>query len=78
MKGRSFAIPTKDQQIRTLPLRRIEGYVNAFIGYAKEHPELTFYVTPIGCGLAGYSPEQIAPMFKQAPTNVVLPKCFEL
>ena len=52
--------------------------VNRFTGYAKEHPKLKFLVTPIGCGIAGYSPEEIAPMFKEAAAleNVYLPISF--
>jgi hypothetical protein len=71
--GESYAIPTKDERIRTLPLSRIQGYVEEFIKYAKEHPELDFQVTAIGCGLAGYTPHQIAPMFVGAPDNCHLP-----
>lgn len=67
--GDSFAIPTKDNKIKTLPLERIQGYVTGFIEYAKGQPELKFQVTQIGCGLAGYTPEQIAPMFMDAPAN---------
>lgn len=67
--GQSFAIPTKDVQVRTLPIAAVHIYVARFIAYAKEHPELTFQVTQIGCGLAGLKPEQIAPMFADAPDN---------
>lgn len=71
--GNSWAIPTKDQSIQTLPLKRIEQYVGMFIAYARLHPELSFQVTAIGTGLAGYSHEQIAPMFRDAPSNCILP-----
>lgn len=52
--------------------------VNRFTDYAKEYLELKFLVTPIGCGIAGYSPEEIAPMFKEAAAleNVYLPISF--
>jgi len=73
-QGDSFAIPTKDYRIRTLPLYHIESSVKFFMTYAKEHPELTFQVTRIGCGLAGYVDGQIAPMFKGAPDNCELPE----
>lgn len=75
--GNSYAIPTKDEDLRTLPLEEIQIYVDAFIDYADISPELTFQLTPIGCGLAGYRPEDIAPMFKGAPPNVVLPDEFK-
>lgn len=71
--GNAYAIPTKDERIKTLPLERIEKYVADFLAYAKDHPEMTFRVTRIGCGLAGYMDHQIAPMFKGAPKNCVLP-----
>ena len=73
LQGRSYAIPTKDGRIRTLPLDRIKIYVDRFIRFAIEHKELTFNVTRIGCGLAGYSDRDIAPMFKDAPLNCILP-----
>ena len=74
--GQSYGIPTKDKWIMTLPLDKIKPYVDEFIEFAKEHPELKFQITPIGCGLAGYKPEQIAPMFKNVPNNCLLPEEF--
>lgn len=77
-QGFSFAIPTKDERLRPLPLWRIEMYVEAFLSFARTtqdlHPELTFKVTRIGCGLAGYKDSQIAPMFAGAPANCELPE----
>lgn len=75
---RSFAIPTKDWFVKTLPLSAIIFYVHRFIEYAILNQNLTFYVTKIGCGLAGYSIEQIAPMFKTASNinNIYLPSEF--
>lgn len=67
--GNSYAIPTKDLKIQTLGLRTINVYVMNFIEYARKHPELEFKVTQIGCGLAGLRPKDIAPMFKDAPSN---------
>ena len=77
LQGKSFAIPTKDANIKTLPLSSIKAYVDMFKEYAQENPELTFQLTPIGCGLAGYTYEDIGPMFKNSPSNVVIPKEFE-
>lgn len=71
--GHAYAIPTKDQHIRTLPLTAIELHVVDFLEYARNHPELQFLVTKIGCGLAGYQEYQIAPFFKDAPDNCQLP-----
>lgn len=74
MTGNSFAIPTKDKTIRTLPLTKINEYVDKFIEFAKSNPDLEFQVTQIGCGLAGYEPWQIAPMFEMAPVNCLFDK----
>lgn len=68
-RGNSYAIPTKDENIRSMPLKEIKGYVDEFIKYASEHPDLQFKVTQIGCGLAGYTAGDIAPMFLTAPDN---------
>lgn len=67
--GDSFAIPTKDENIVSLPLDRIDSYVEGFLAYARGHRKLLFQVTCIGCGLAGFKHEQIAPMFITAPAN---------
>jgi len=75
-QGNAYAIPTKDHQLRVLPLDVIRGYVREFLDYAHRHPDLRFELTPIGCGLAGYRPDQIAPMFANAPANVILPDAF--
>lgn len=75
-QGRSFAIPTKDDRLRTLSVEAIDGYVRLFRQWAVNHPEHSFLVTPIGCGLAGYSPAEIAPLFRDMPANVQLPDSF--
>jgi hypothetical protein len=71
--GNSYAIPTKDASIRSLPLPRIADYVAEFLDYARAHPELEFEVTKIGCGLAGYREHEISPMFNGALMNCRLP-----
>lgn len=69
-QGMSYAIPTKDRQIRhTLPLEEIQHHVKDFLNNAFWNQEEQFQVTRIGCGLAGLKDEQVAPMFKDAPTN---------
>lgn len=68
--GNCFAIPTKDASIRkTLPMWKIRQYVQGFLAAARVTPEVTYQVTCIGCGLAGLSHHQIAPMFTLAPEN---------
>ncbi len=69
--GDAYAIPTKDREIQTLPLDHIQVYVEEFLEYASLYPEEVFFVTRIGCGLAGYKNEQIAPMFRGAPDNCI-------
>lgn len=75
--GNSYAIPTKDEKLAVLPIDTIANYVNEFIAYAYENPDLQFDVVDIGCGLAGYSPETIAPLFVGYPPNVKLSPRFE-
>lgn len=74
LQGNSYAIPTKDEKLKTLPLNIIKKYVDQFIEFASSHPEMRFNVTRVGCGLAGYKDEDIAPMFSPRPTNVILPE----
>lgn len=69
--GDSFAIPTKNEDIRTLPLDIINAYVCGFLAYATGKRKLKFMVTRIGCGLAGYADAEIAPMFVGAPLNCI-------
>lgn len=76
-QGDSYGIPTKDKQLRVLSKQTIFEYVQVFCEYARQHKHLTFQVTNIGCGLAGYLPEDIAPMFRHAPENCVFSKQFK-
>jgi hypothetical protein len=71
--GDAYAIPTKDYNLRSLPLKSIQKHVDDFILYAKENPDLRFNITRVGCGLAGYSDEQIGPMFANVPENCLIP-----
>lgn len=69
--GECYALPTKDHNIRTMALDSIGIYINDFIRAASEFPDYRFMVTKVGCGLAGYSDGDIAPMFKDSPPNCV-------
>ena len=73
MQGQSYAIPTMQGGVET-----IEPYVEEFMDYAFRHRELTFLVTRIGCGIAGFTAQQIAPLFLKVIDleNVILPKDF--
>ena len=73
-QGCAYGIPTKDRGLNTLPLNTIRSFVLDFLFFANEHPDMQFNVTRIGCGLAGYKDADIAPMFKGAPDNCVLPE----
>ncbi len=73
LQGQSYAIPTMQGGVET-----ICPYVDDFIQFAKEHKQFTFLVTRIGCGIAGFRDEDIAPLFKEAEdvANIILPKEF--
>ena len=73
MQGQSYAIPTMQGGVET-----IEPYVEEFMDYAFRHRELTFLVTRIGCGIAGFTAKEIAPLFLKVIDleNVILPKDF--
>ena len=79
IQGKTYGIPTKDASIkRTLTITEIKPFVDEFIVWAKYHTGNIFFVTEIGCGLAGYKPKDIAPLFKEATTvtNIYLPERF--
>ena len=73
LQGQSYAIPTMQGGVET-----IKPYVDEFIEFARQHPELRFLVTRIGCGIAGFLPQEIAPLFAEAIDleNVILPEDF--
>ena len=73
LQGQSYAIPTMQGGVET-----IKPYVDEFIEFASKHPEYKFLVTKIGCGIAGFRVEEIAPLFAEAidMDNVILPEDF--
>jgi hypothetical protein len=73
LQGQSYGIPTMQGGVET-----IKPYVDEFIQFAKQHPEYKFLVTRIGCGIAGFRDDEIAPLFSDAMDveNVILPKEF--
>ena len=75
--GQSFAIPTLNEHLQQMPLSQIEHYVEDFKVYAKNHPKMKYFLTPIGCGIAGYQIKDIAPFFKGISANVILPQSFQ-
>ena len=87
LMGQSFAIPTKDRNLKTLLLPNIQNYLVSFIKFAIDNPQLKFYLTKIGCGLAGYTINDIKLILWKAvdlatnngelPQNIIIPIEFE-
>lgn len=73
LQGQSYGIPTMQGGVET-----IRPYVDEFIAFARQHPELCFLVTKIGCGIAGFSESEIAPLLREAlgQPNIALPQSF--
>lgn len=69
LQGQSYAIPTKDERLRTRKLSEIANSIRTFINFAIENPQLKFSITPVGCGLAGYVQSTIKPLFGELPVN---------
>ena len=88
LMGQSFAIPTKDTRIETLTLSDILNYLVSFIKFTIDNPQLKFYLTKIGCGLAGYTTNDIKSILWKAvnlatnngelPQNIIIPIEFEI
>ncbi len=77
--GQSYGIPTKDgrkheRPMAILPLDTIKGHIANFVAYAVANPQEKFFITRVGCELAGYSDQTIAPLFNGAPANCSLPE----
>ncbi len=74
--GQSFAIPTMNEHLQQMPLSQIQHYIDDFKIYTKNHPKMKYFITSVGCGVAGYKVEEIAPMFKGVSRNVIFPVSF--
>ncbi|CAH0171412.1 hypothetical protein [Microbacterium sp. Bi121] len=68
--GQTYAIDTMNG------LDVLADEARSFIAYAAAHPELRFLLTPVGCGIAGHTPEEVAPLFVGVPANVTIPESF--
>lgn len=77
IQGNAYGIPTKGHDLQPLPLVSIQASVKRFLEYAQSRPSTPFLVTRIGCGLAGYRDEDIAPMFQGLTRNVFVDKRWE-
>lgn len=72
---RSYAIPTKNYVVDTMPIEEIAPFIKQFAHVTISQPDIKFFVTRIGCGLAGYTDAQIAPLFKECnPENCSMPE----
>lgn len=71
--GQSYAIPTMNEHLQQMPLSQIQHYIEDFKIYTKNHPKIKYFITSLGCGVAGYKVEEIAPMFKGISKNVIFP-----
>lgn len=69
LTGRSYALPTVGYGIKPINLDAVQDHVLNFIEFARKRPDLTFQVTQVGCGLGGFSKQDIAPMFEMHPDN---------
>lgn len=78
IQGQTYGIPTKDKKLFVLKLSKIKKYVKRFIKYVKKNKDKQFIITKIGCGLAGFSEKEIAPLFEELIDyeNVSMPKGF--
>lgn len=77
-QGNTYALPTKDNALGTLPLKVIKTYVDKLYSFVLKNQDVTFLLTDVGCGLAGYRPEEMAPLFTkfQDFSNVIFPDNF--
>lgn len=73
LTGRSYAIPTKDKYISTLPLDEIKHYINLFKDFTHNRHDLNFWVTGVGCGLAGFKNKEISILFRECNINCNFP-----
>lgn len=76
--GQCYALPTKSKELETLPLADINKSVNELYIQIQNHPDTFFVITAVGCGIAGYTADDIAPMFKDFLDfeNISLPQSF--
>lgn len=77
LTGGSYALPTKDDNLKPLPLWSVLANIDEFLAVARSMPDSLFQVTRVGCGLAGFRDDEIAPAFATAPANCVLPFTWE-
>jgi hypothetical protein len=74
LQGQSYAIPTKDANLSPLTLDQVQSAIGRFCQFARDNPDMTFALTPVGCGLAGFNKRDVWGMLKMhgMPPNVYL------
>jgi len=77
MTGHCYAFPTLTENFEKVSRASLEASRDRFFQTARRHPEKTFLLTKVGCGIAGFSEDEIRPLFAHAPANVVLPEDWE-
>lgn len=73
LMGRSYALPTCFEPGLPVDMDTLEEKVTSFVEFARRRPDLRFFVSEVGCGIAGFYPEEVAPFFHDAPANCDLP-----
>lgn len=71
--GSSYALPTCSEPCVALPMAELVEHVERFLAYARRHPKTRFFLTRVGCGIAGFTDAEVAPLFAEAPANVRQP-----
>ncbi|MHA3104569.1 hypothetical protein [Acinetobacter sp. ANC 3791] len=74
--GQSFAIPTLNEHLQQMPISQIAHYIEDFKIYAQNHLTTQYFITALGCGIAGYQVSEIAPLFQGISSNVIFPESF--
>jgi hypothetical protein len=79
--GQTYAIPTLDRDMERVEPEMLYIHLEDFLAYVRQHPELTFYLTKIGCGIAGWQPDEVKKIFWEAagktiPENLTIPEIF--
>lgn len=78
LQGQSYALPTLSKDMKRLPIEQLESSLDRLIECANKNSDLTFFMTKVGCGIAGFKVGQIAQLFfdREIPENIVLPREF--
>ena len=76
LQGQSYALPTKHTPYKGMSLEQISHHIEEFISFAHSNSNLTFYLTDIGCGLAGHKAEEITSLLRVIPENVIISERF--